>query len=162
MKIAIFGVWHVHAADYTKTAMELGEVVGFYEENDALAEKFASKFNIPRFSTPGELLKSDAEGVIVCSASSEHADDIIKIAKAGKHIFTEKVLALTDADCDRIETAVNESGVTFVISFFQKYLGYFGLQQLLVLRLPKLIFGMLPKCLHLVLKQLLHLYNIHR
>ena len=123
MKIAIFGVWHVHAADYTKTAMELGEVVGFYEENDALAEKFASKFNIPRFSTPGELLKSDAEGVIVCSASSEHADDIIKIAKAGKHIFTEKVLALTDADCDRIETAVNESGVTFVISLFQKYLG---------------------------------------
>ena len=123
MKIAIFGVWHVHAADYTKTAMELGEVVGFYEENDALAENFASKFNIPRFSTPGELLKSDAEGVIVCSASSEHADDIIKIAKAGKHIFTEKVLALTDADCDRIETAINESGVTFVISLFQKYLG---------------------------------------
>ena len=123
MKIAIFGVWHVHAADYTKTAMELGEVVGFYEENDALAENFASKFNIPRFSTPGELLKSDAEGVIVCSASSEHANDIIKIAKAGKHIFTEKVLALTDADCDRIETAVNESGVTFVISLFQKYLG---------------------------------------
>ena len=123
MKIAIFGVWHVHAADYTKTAMELGEVVGFYEKNDALAEKFASKFNSPRFSTPGELLKSDAEGVIVCSASSEHADDIIKIAKAGKHIFTEKVLALTDADCDRIETAVNESGVTFVISLFQKYLG---------------------------------------
>ena len=123
MKIAIFGVWHVHAADYTKTAMELGEVVGFYEENDALAEKFASKFNIPRFSTSGELLKSEAEGVIVCSASSEHADDIIKIAKAGKHIFTEKVLALTDADCDRIETAVSESGVTFVISLFQKYLG---------------------------------------
>ena len=123
MKIAIFGVWHVHAAGYTKTAMELGEVVGFYEENDALAEKFASKFNIPRFSTPGELLKSDAEGVIVCSASSEHADDIIKIAKAGKHIFTEKVLALTDADCDRIEAAINESGVNFVISLFQKYRG---------------------------------------
>ncbi len=123
MKIAIFGVWHVHAADYTKTAMELGEVVGFYEENDALAEEFASRFNVPRFSTSGELLNSDAEGVIVCSASSEHADDIIKIAKAGKHIFTEKVLALTDADCDRIETAVNESGVTFVISLFQKYLG---------------------------------------
>ena len=123
MKIAIFGVWHVHAPDYTKTAMKLGEVVGFYERNDAFAEKFASEFNILRFSTPDELLKSDAEGVIVCSASSEHADDIIKIAKAGKHIFTEKVLALTDADCDRIEAAVNESGVTFVISLFQKYLG---------------------------------------
>ena len=123
MKIAVFGVWHVHASAYTKTAMELGEVVGFYEKNDALAENFAKKFNIPRFNTPDELLKSDAEGIIVCSASSDHANDIIKIAKAGKHIFTEKVLALTDADCDRIEAAVNESGVNFVISLFQKYLG---------------------------------------
>lgn len=123
MKIAVFGVWHVHAPGYTKTAMELGEVIGFYEKNDALAENFAKNFNIPRFSTPDELLKSDAEGVIVCSASSEHADDIIKIAKAGKHIFTEKVLALTDDDCNRIEAAVNESGVNFVISLFQKYLG---------------------------------------
>ena len=43
MKIAVFGVWHVHAPGYTKTAMELGEVIGFYEKNDALAENFAKK-----------------------------------------------------------------------------------------------------------------------
>ncbi|MBO5898627.1 MAG: Gfo/Idh/MocA family oxidoreductase, partial [Clostridia bacterium] len=99
-----------------------GEVVGFYEKNDTLAENYAKSFNIPRFQTPEELLASEAEGVIVCSASSDHAEDMIKIARAGKHIFTEKVLALTDADCDRIERAVNESGVKFVISLFQKYL----------------------------------------
>ena len=123
MKIAIFGAWHVHVKGYTKTAMELGEVVGFYEKNDTLAERFMEKFNIPRFHTPEELLESDAEGVIVCSASSDHAEDIVRIAKAGKHIFTEKVLALTDADCDRIENAVTQNGVKFVISLFQKYLG---------------------------------------
>ena len=123
MKVAIFGVWHVHAFGYTKTAMELGEVVGFYERNDTIAENYAKSFGIPRFNTPEELLESDAEGVIVCSASSDHAEDMIKIAKAGKQIFTEKVLALTDADCERVEQAVSESGVTFVISLFQKYLG---------------------------------------
>lgn len=123
MKVAIFGVWHVHAPGYTQTAMELGEVVGFYEKNDALAENFARIFHIPRFDTPEALLASDAEGVIVCSASSDHAEDIVRIAKAGKHIFTEKVLALTDADCDEIERAVHDSGVRFVISLFQKYIG---------------------------------------
>ena len=123
MKIAVFGVWHVHASDYIKIALELGEVVGFYEKNDALAEDFSKKFNVYRFSTAEELLESDADGVIVCSATSDHTEDIIKIAKAGKHIFTEKVLALTDADCDRIEKVVNECGVHFVISLFQKYLG---------------------------------------
>lgn len=123
MKIAVFGVWHVHAPGYTKTAQEFGEVVGFYERNDALAESFAKQFNIPRFNTPEELLASDAEGVIVCSASSDHAEDMIKIANAGKHIFTEKVLALTDDECERIEKAVKDNGVKFVISLFQKYLG---------------------------------------
>ena len=123
MKVAVFGVWHVHAAGYTGVATKLAEVVGFYERDDALAASFAEKFGIPRFDTPEALLASDAEGVIVCSASSDHAEDIIKIARAGKHIFTEKVLALTDADSERIEAAVNESGVRFVISLFQKYLG---------------------------------------
>ena len=123
MKIAILGVWHVHAPDYTRTALAHGEVVGFFERNDALAEAFASHFGLPRFSTVEELLSSDCEAVIVCSATKDHTADIIAAAKAGKHIFTEKVLALTDAECDAIEAAVNESGVTFVISLFQKYIG---------------------------------------
>ena len=120
MKVAIYGVWHVHAHGYTKTAMELGEVVGFYEKNDALAEDFNKELNLYRFSTPEELLASDIDGVIVCSESSTHADDMVKIANAGKHIFTEKVLALTDEDCERVEKAVNENGVKFVISFIWK------------------------------------------
>ena len=122
MKTAIYGVWHVHAPDYTRTAMQHGEVVGFYEPDDALAKAFGDLFGLPRFATSEELLASDAEGVIVCSATSTHADDMVKIAHAGKHIFTEKVLALTDEDCARVAEAVRQSGVTFTISLFQKYL----------------------------------------
>lgn len=122
MKTAIFGVWHVHAPDYTRTALKHGEVVGFYEPDDALAAAFAAQFDIPRFASAEELLASDARGVIVCSASNTHADDMVKIANAGKHIFTEKVLALTDADCERVEKAVAQNGVSFTISLFQKYL----------------------------------------
>lgn len=123
MRIAIYGVWHVHAGGYTRKAMEMGEVVGFYEKNDEFAEKFQNEFHIPRFSSPEELFNSDAEGVIVCSASNDHAADMVKIANAGKHIFTEKVLALTDEECTQIENAVNANGIKFVISLFQKYIG---------------------------------------
>ena len=123
MKIAILGVWHVHAPDYTRHALSLGEVVGFFERNDALAEAFATQFGLPRFASVEELLASDCEAVIVCSATKDHTADIIAAAKAGKHVFTEKVLALTDSACDAIEAAVSESGVTFVISLFQKYIG---------------------------------------
>ena len=44
MKTAIYGVWHVHAPDYTRTAQKYGEVVGFYEPDDALVAAFAAHF----------------------------------------------------------------------------------------------------------------------
>lgn len=123
MKIAILGVWHVHAGGYTRNAMAFGQVVGFYERDDALAENYMKEFNIHRFATVEELLESDADTVIVCSATSDHTDDIIKIANAKKNIFTEKVLALTDEECEKIEKAVEDNGVDFVISLVKKYSG---------------------------------------
>ena len=121
MRIAVCGAWHVHAPEYTQCALEKGQVVGFYEPNDAMAEAFQNMFHLPRFATLEELLASDAEGVIVCSATSEHRELMVRIANAGKHIFTEKVLALTSEDCDTIAEAVEANGVQFVISLPQKY-----------------------------------------
>ena len=121
MKVAICGVWHVHAKDYTKKAMEYGEVIGVYDNNAEWKNSFAEKFGIPTFDSLEELLASDAEGVIVNTATDAHADVMVKIAESGKHIFTEKVLALTEEDCIRVEEAVNKAGVRFVISLVQKY-----------------------------------------
>jgi predicted dehydrogenase len=121
MKVAILGTWHVHVVEYTQKALQFGEVIGFYEKDEKMAENFKSKFDLPRFNTLDELLESDAEGVIVCSASCDHTEDMIRVAKAKTNIFTEKVLALTDEDCEKIEKAVNENGVSFTISLFQKY-----------------------------------------
>lgn len=121
MRIAVCGVWHVHAGEYTDCARQLGEVVGFYEPNDAIAEDFLRFCPIPRFSSLEELLASDAEGVIVCSATCEHRELMVRIADAGKHIFTEKVLALTSEDCSAIQEAVERNGVNFVISLPQKF-----------------------------------------
>ena len=121
MRTAVCGVWHVHAPEYTDRALQLGQVVGFYEPDDALAAAFQKQFGLPRFSTLVELLNSDAEGVIVCSATSDHPELMVQIANAGKHIFTEKVLSLTTEEALRIQEAVERNGVRFVISLPQKY-----------------------------------------
>lgn len=121
MKVAIWGVWHVHAKDYTKKAMEYGEVIGVYDDNAQWKNSFAEKHGIPAFDTAEDLLNSEAEGVIVCTATDAHPDVMIQIARSGKHIFTEKVLALTEEDCIRIEEAVKAAGVRFVISLVQKF-----------------------------------------
>ena len=122
MKTAIAGVWHVHVDSYATTAKAHGQVLGAWDPDAALLKDFCDRTGIPAFDSWEQLLQSEAEGIIVCAATNIHTELIVSAARAGKAIFTEKVLALTEAECDRISEAVEEAGVPFVISLFQKYL----------------------------------------
>lgn len=121
MKVAICGVWHVHAEGYAESAEKHSEVIGVWDADEKRKNDFAEKYGIKAFESFEELLVSDAEGVIVCSSTDTHADLMVKIADAGKDIFTEKVLALTEEDCDRVAEAVKRNNVNFVISFPWKF-----------------------------------------
>ncbi len=121
MKVAILGVWHVHADEYTRVSATLGTVTGVWDDNPEWCAAHAARHGIPAYASLDELLASDAEAVVVCSATASHTDHIIRAARAGKHIFTEKVLALTEAECLAIREAVEAAGVRFVISFPWKF-----------------------------------------
>lgn len=123
MKIALCGTWHVHAPEYFEKAMSLGEISGVYEKNEAWRTAFCKRYGVREFTSLDELLESDADGVIVCTATNEHIEVIPKIAQAKKHIFTEKVLGLNEAECRVMEKAIKENGVNFVISLPFKYRG---------------------------------------
>ncbi len=121
MKVAILGVWHVHADEYTRVAAANGTVTGVWDENPEWCAAFATRHGIPAYASLDELLASDAEGVLVCSATVRHTDHILRAARAGKHIFTEKVLALSETECLAVRDAVAAAGVRFVISFPWKF-----------------------------------------
>ena len=123
MKTAVLGLWHVHAEGYFKTCAQKSDVIGVYDTDSERLKSFCEKHNVPAFGTFEELLKSEAEGVIVCTSTSSHVDYMIKLAGAKKHIFTEKVLALTSEDCEKISEAVRQNKVDFVISYPQKSSG---------------------------------------
>ena len=114
-------MWHVHAEEYFNRAVVLGEVIGVYDDNKQRRNDFCNKYQVKPIETFEQLLASDAEGVIVATATNAHVDVMVKLANAGKHIFTEKVLALTDEGAAQIAEAVKRSGVTFVISLPWKY-----------------------------------------
>ncbi len=121
MKVAVLGTWHVHAPGYAKTAAALGTLTGVWEENTAWCADFAKQFGIRQYASREELLADDVDGVIICSATDRHKEDVIAAARAGKAIFIEKVLALTEADCLEIRRVLAETGVPFVISFPWKF-----------------------------------------
>ena len=79
-------------------------------------------FDIPRFKTREELLAGGAEGVIICSATADHCGDVVASAKAKKKIFCEKLLALTEKECEEIISAIEENKVSLTLEFEQKYI----------------------------------------
>ena len=121
MKIAICGLWHVHAEGYYKVASQYAEIIGIYEPNEKWRKDFCQKYHLNEFLTLEDLLKSGADAAIVCTATNTHAEIFIKLANAGIDIFTEKVLAPTTEECEKVEAAIKKNGVRFVISLPQKY-----------------------------------------
>lgn len=120
-KIAVCGVWHVHAYEYSMAAKDFAEVTGVWDSDAERRKSFCAQHGFNEYESFEELLQSDAEGVILTSATSEHEKYIEAVAAAGKNIFCEKVLAADTAICYNIKKTIEKYGVDFVISLFRKF-----------------------------------------
>ncbi len=120
IRIAMMGYWHVHAGDYTKQILNSGraKIVGVYDKEPLRGQEWAGKLGVPCYTDPDALLSGEkADAVVVNTPTCDHEEIIIKAARAGKHIFTEKVLAASYDSAVRIAGEVKKAGVQFVISF---------------------------------------------
>ncbi|NBD23704.1 Gfo/Idh/MocA family protein [Paenibacillus glycinis] len=120
LNVAMLSKWHVHAEGYANHLQSLGNVniTAVWDEIADRGSAWASQLGAAYESDLDALLKrSDVDAVVVDAPTSMHADVMIAAANAGKHIFTEKAMALTVAECDRISEAVRRAGVKFCISF---------------------------------------------
>lgn len=123
MNIAIISYWHVHAEGYTKEILEQSDskVIAIYDENPERGIKYASQFNADYYENYDELLQDKRiDGVVITSATSEHTALIVKAIEAGKKVFSEKVLALTTAECLEIKEALNAKATELTMSLVKK------------------------------------------
>lgn len=127
IRIGKISYWHVHAWDYTKQAEAHpeAEIVAVWDENPARGREAADKQGVPFFESLDEMLaREDIDGVIVDAPTSMHRDVIVKAANAGKHIFTEKVIAPTLAEVNEIMDAVRRNQVRLTVSLPRLNDGY--------------------------------------
>jgi myo-inositol 2-dehydrogenase/D-chiro-inositol 1-dehydrogenase len=61
------------------------------------------------------------DAVVICSATDTHAQIIQDAARAGKHIFCEKPIALNLADTDAALSAVKQAGVKLQLGFNRRF-----------------------------------------
>ena len=115
--------WHVHAGGYASQLKNSGkvEIKAVWDDNAERGENWAKELGCEFVPCLDTLLARDDIDAVVCDApTTAHHDILIKAAKAGKHIFTEKALAPTVKECEEVKAAVEEAGVTFVISYPQR------------------------------------------
>ena len=127
MRVAMLGFWHVHAKDYAAEAQAHPdvEIVAAWDEDPTRGEAAAADLGVPFHADLAELLaRPDVDGVIVTTRTTAHRDVIIAAAEAGKHVFTEKVLALTPAEAREIVDAAERRSVTLVVSLPRLAHGY--------------------------------------
>ncbi|MFC4808360.1 Gfo/Idh/MocA family protein [Paenibacillus sp. GCM10023250] len=119
IRIAMLSYWHVHAWDYTRDVQKNPntEVVAVWDEIPARGQEAADKLGVPFFADLDELLaRDDIDAVVVDTPTNIHRDVMVKAARAGKHIFTEKVIAPTLREVNEIIAAVREAGVKLTVS----------------------------------------------
>ena len=123
IKVAMLSKWHVHAGGYANQLKNSGkvEITCVWDDDTARGEAWAKELGCDFVADLDALLaRDDVEAVVCDTPTTAHHDVLIKAAKAGKHIFTEKALCPTVAECLDVKKAIEDAGVTFVISYPQR------------------------------------------
>jgi predicted dehydrogenase len=112
----------VHAVDYARQFRDTGKVqiTVVWDEDSvrgaAWAEELGADFEP---SLDAVMARDDVDAVVIDSPTNMHLEIIRKAAAAGKHIYTEKTLCLTEADALEAADHIRKAGVKFVISMPQ-------------------------------------------
>ncbi|MBI5093052.1 MAG: Gfo/Idh/MocA family oxidoreductase [Candidatus Hydrogenedentes bacterium] len=120
LNVAVLSKWHPHAKGYAQSLKKMPDVKisAVWDEDAARGQEWAKELEAPfEGNLDAVLARKDVDAICVTAPTSMHPEIMIGAAKAGKHIFTEKVLALTVKDCNRIGKAVRAANVKFCISF---------------------------------------------
>jgi myo-inositol 2-dehydrogenase/D-chiro-inositol 1-dehydrogenase len=125
VRFAIIGagrIGQVHAENLTRR-IQGAEVVAIADLVPEAAERTARRFGIAEASgNPADVIgRDDVDAIAICSSTETHADFITQAARAGKHAFCEKPIALRLPAVDAALAAVAESGTKLQIGFNRRF-----------------------------------------
>ncbi|RYY75919.1 MAG: Gfo/Idh/MocA family oxidoreductase [Comamonadaceae bacterium] len=85
-------------------------------------QAFAAERQLPFSATFEDALADPAvQAVVLCTPHTQHTDQIVAAARAGKHVFCEKPLSMTRADVLRAVAAVEQAGVALAVGHEKRF-----------------------------------------
>lgn len=99
------------------------ELISITDVNRDAAAQLAGRCGIPAVAASSEEILADprVDAVLICSSTDTHATLIAQAARAGKHIFCEKPVALDLAKIDAALEEVAKAGVKLQIGFNRRF-----------------------------------------
>lgn len=99
------------------------KLVAVSDRAETTARDAAARFGAQDYYTDYRRLldRADIDAVAIVTPTNTHPEVIQASAAAGKHIFTEKPLAQTLAECDQTVAAVRASGVKMQVGFMRRF-----------------------------------------
>ena len=86
------------------------------------AAALATEYGVPAEPTPEALLaRSDIDAVVIATPHTTHLPLATLAAAAGKHVYLEKPMALSVAECDTIIDACRTAGVRLTVASQSRY-----------------------------------------
>ena len=86
------------------------------------AEAFCREKSLRWTADLDEVLRDPAiDAVVFATPHSQHTDQVLRAAAAGKHVFVEKPFALTVADADRMLEAAGKAGIVLAVGFNRRF-----------------------------------------
>ena len=97
----------------TSSKISVGKVV---EVNPDSIADFAREHGVQVVTRYEDVLNDPSiQGVVLCTPHTQHTDQIVAAAAAGKHVFCEKPLSMNRADVLRAVAAVEQAGVALAV-----------------------------------------------
>src|SRR5260221_1504263 len=96
------------------------ELVGFYDPDNNTAREVAKKYQIPRFTDPGELIDA-SDAIDIAAPTNHHFEWCEKTIKKGKHVFVEKPLANTMEEARRRVKLADESEIKLQVGHVERF-----------------------------------------
>ncbi|MCI0392810.1 MAG: bi-domain-containing oxidoreductase [Acidobacteria bacterium] len=98
-----------------------------YSTNGARGKSYARRFGAAYCCSHYEEILRDPEIdlVVIVSRNQHHASQALAALEAGKHVFIEKPMALTEEECRALCSAVNETGKQLTVGFNRRFAPYY-------------------------------------
>lgn len=98
-----------------------GTIVSVSSASGTSAARLADQVGASAVSVEAAIDDPDVDIVVIATSHDSHADLVVRALRAGKHVFCEKPLAITEDELAAIESTWSDSGTHLAVGFNRRH-----------------------------------------